>query len=277
MTSEPRFLTEYGDRQVEAARRVMIDIGQVLGSYVDDMVLIGGWVPDLIIPNPAEAHTGSIDVDLLLNADKLTDGGYAELLQQLLDTRRYQLGSKAFQLVTEVDLKDGGGPISVEVDFLAPRGSSLEKNPPKLIEGFRVLEVDVSSHVFDESAKVKLPGKNTLGTENVVQLRVLSGIDFLVMKAFALQNRDKPKDAYDICYVLDNTPGGLEKVAEEWRARSAESETTRAEEIFREKFSTVGSFGPQQVVQFHDESGADAKDIRARRAYELMRSFLEML
>ena len=46
------------------------------------------------------------------------DGGYAELLQLLLDTRRYKLGDRPFQLVAEVDLKDGESIIKVDVDFL---------------------------------------------------------------------------------------------------------------------------------------------------------------
>ena len=54
-------------RQVEAARRVMVEVWQILGAYRDAIVLVGGWVPALLLPGASPPHTGSIDVDLLLN------------------------------------------------------------------------------------------------------------------------------------------------------------------------------------------------------------------
>jgi len=277
MISEPRFLTEYGERQVEAARRVLIDIGQVLGSFVDSMLLVGGWVPELVISAPSERHSGSIDVDFLLDAQKLENGGYAALVQLLLDTRRYKQGSKAFQLVAEVDLADDKQLVLVEVDFLAPRGAKFENHTPTLIPDFRVLEVDVSGQVFDEPTELTLPGKNMSGAENTVRLRVVTGVDFLVMKAYALRNRDKPKDAYDICYYLDHAPDGLDHLAEEWRAHKLGDQLVEAERIFLEKFSSVNAFGPQQVAQFYGEPTEELSAMRARRAYELVAAFLERI
>jgi hypothetical protein len=74
MNSEPRYESDYTDRQVEAARRVLVDVGQALGSFRDAIVVIGGWVPDLLLPNPEIEHVGSIDVDLALDVAKLADG-----------------------------------------------------------------------------------------------------------------------------------------------------------------------------------------------------------
>lgn len=85
MTHEPRNQADYGARETEAARRVLIDLGQVLGSYfADAIVVVGGWVPSLLIPNADELHVGSLDVDLALNPDKLRDGRYAEIVKSLL-------------------------------------------------------------------------------------------------------------------------------------------------------------------------------------------------
>lgn len=46
--TEPRSEREYGKRQAEAARRVLIDVGQVLASFSDCIVVVGGWTPDLL-------------------------------------------------------------------------------------------------------------------------------------------------------------------------------------------------------------------------------------
>jgi len=74
MSLEPRQREDYSDRQIEAAHRVLVDLGQVLGSFEDCLVVVGGWVPDLLMENSDEAHVGSIDVDLALDANKLADG-----------------------------------------------------------------------------------------------------------------------------------------------------------------------------------------------------------
>ncbi len=74
MSPEPLHEGDYTDRQVEAARRVLVDVGQVLASFRDAMGVVGGWVPDLLFPAADPRHVGSIDVDLALDAVKLGDG-----------------------------------------------------------------------------------------------------------------------------------------------------------------------------------------------------------
>lgn len=140
MNTEPRQREDYSERQIEAAHRVLVDVGQALAAFADSLVVVGGWVPDLLLPDAEEPHIGSIDVDLALDAAKLSEGRYAELLRLLLDTKRYKPGAKDFQLVVEVDLKDGEKPVQVEVEFLAPRDVKLKKNKPKLLADFRVLQ-----------------------------------------------------------------------------------------------------------------------------------------
>ncbi len=83
MTEEPRHEADYEPCQIAAARRVIVDVMQVLASYQDCLVLVGGWVPDLVIGKTDEAHVGSIDVDLALDATRLEKGRYAEMLKLL--------------------------------------------------------------------------------------------------------------------------------------------------------------------------------------------------
>lgn len=274
---EPRHQSEYDSRQVEAAHRVLIDLGQVLAAFHDCLVVVGGWVPDLLIPKAEEAHVGSIDVDLALDAEKLTDGRYAELLNLLLDTRRYKPGTKPFQLLTGVDLGDGGRAIQVEVEFLAPREVKLKKNKPKLLEDFRVLQADGCGTAFNAPEEIELTGRTIQGAENTVRLRVASLPDFLVMKAHAIAGRDKPKDAYDLCYCFTYFPGGLAAVAATWKQRGQDKDVKRAIDILREKFASVNTYGPRQVVEFLELHDRDAQEMQARRAFELVQKFLALL
>jgi len=277
MTLEPRTREDYDPRKTEAAHRVLVDVGQVLASFEDCLVVVGGWVPELLLPNAEEPHVGSIDIDLALDVEKLDRGRYAELLGLLLNTGRYRMGKESYQLVTVVDLGDGETPIQVEVDFLAPKEIKLKKNKPKLLQGFRVLQADACGNAFGAPVQKEIEGRTLRGARNTVRVRVASVVDFLIMKAHALGGRDKPKDAYDICYCLDHYPGGLGDLAASWRSRRAEKDVKRAIEILREKFSSSEDFGPDQVVEFFQSPAADTRAMQARRAFELVQKFLDLI
>lgn len=274
MSKEPRFEEDYEPRQVAAARRVIVDVMQVLASFADCLVLVGGWVPDLLIGDAAEPHVGSIDVDLALDAGKLNEGRYAEMLNLLLNTKRYRQGEKDFQFVTEVDLGDGEGAVIVEVEFLAPMEVKTKENKPKLMDGFRVLKADGCAAAFRSPLSQKLKGEMVNGASNTVTLQVASVPDFLVMKAFALNGRDKPKDAYDICYCLDHYAGGIAELAEAWRAQGDDRDVSKAIGFLEEKFESVDSYGPMQVVEFHNDQDPETREEQARRAHELVQRFL---
>jgi hypothetical protein len=75
--------TDYSTQAVEAARSVMMELVRLLSEYHDDMVIIGGWVPDLLLPAAETKHIGSTDVDLALNHRKITEAGYRTILEHL--------------------------------------------------------------------------------------------------------------------------------------------------------------------------------------------------
>ena len=271
MKTTPRQRGDYSDRQIEAAKRVLLDIGQILGSFRDSMVIVGGWVPDLLLVGSGESHVGSIDVDIALDARKLKNGLYADLLELLLETGRFERGDKDFRFVSQVNLNDGMDAVSVEVDFLA--GSDFKVKGKNKLPGFRVLQADACEFAFHAPVEITLAGTTPAGALNSVKLRVVSLPDFLVMKAHAIEGQDKPKDAYDFCYCLDNSPQGMAELAKPWR-KSKEKRVTEAKEILREKFASVDSFGPVQVAEFHSPQSADERKRVARRAFELVQAFL---
>lgn len=48
-----------------ASRAVLIEVMNILGAFRDEIVLVGGWVPDLLYPG--RGHMGSLDVDLAVS------------------------------------------------------------------------------------------------------------------------------------------------------------------------------------------------------------------
>ena len=80
---------DYSGDLVEAAHSVLLELVRLLGEYRDDLVVVGGWVPQLILPAEPLKHVGSIDVDLAFNHRNLQDAGYATI-QKLLLSRGYE-------------------------------------------------------------------------------------------------------------------------------------------------------------------------------------------
>jgi hypothetical protein len=92
-----------------------------------------------------------------------------------------------------------------------------------------------------------------------------------------LAGRDKPKDAYDLCYCLEHFPEGMKSLAAVWKSRRKDKDVAKAIEILREKFASVDAFGPAQVVEFHGSVDPETQAMQARRAFELMQQFLGYL
>lgn len=213
-------------------------------------------------------------MDLALDAEKLSDGRYAELVGALLKTRRYHQTKEPFRLYTEVDLGDREAPVRVDVDFLKSPEAKTKKNRPKLTSNFRPLDAAGCATAFENPELVMVAGQMIKGKRNQVEFWVASIANFLVMKSYALSKRDKPKDAYDICYCVENYPHGIEAIAGIWKVRRKEKHITTAMAILTEKFASVDAFGPGQVVEFYNSANPDEREIQARRAYELMQMFL---
>jgi hypothetical protein len=278
MINEPRTQHEYGEREKAAARRVLVDLGQTLGSLFDDcIVVVGGWVPDLLLPEADEPHIGSIDVDLALDVKRLGDGRYAEVVKLLLDTRRYEKTDQPFKLCAKVDLDDENPHVVVDVDFLKAAGKVRKFKGPPLMPEFRPLDADGCEAAFRSPERVTLEGPMISGAQNRVQLRVASVADLLLMKAYALAGRDKPKDAYDICFCLDNAPDGIESLARMWRGRREDPLIVGALTHLRDKFGSPDAYGPRQVALFYDATALEEREQRSRRAYELVARFIESI
>jgi len=217
---EPAVAIDYEDRGAQAAHAVLVELGQVLGAHRESIVVVGGAVPSLLLPQAKPGHVGTLDIDLDLDTDKLAEGGYADFIE-MLDTAGYERnveGLKPFQLRRTVDLNDGGEPIAVIVDLLMPRNARLTKNDPKLVEGLRVQGADGGEVALRHNLKLTIEGTMPDGRKNRVEMLVASIPALLVMKGYALVQRDKKKDAYDIYFCIRNFAGGPEVLAKECAA-----------------------------------------------------------
>ena len=82
--SDPQSANQYEDRSTEAVKSVLVEIGQILGSFNGKYAVIGGTVPWLLLDNHEMPHVGTLDVDLGLDAEALGEGEYARLVETLM-------------------------------------------------------------------------------------------------------------------------------------------------------------------------------------------------
>ena len=250
---EPQRASEYEDRATAAVRSVLVEIGQILGAYRGKFAVIGGAVPWLLLNQSGMPHVGTMDVDLSLDAEALGDGEYAQLVKSLVEQGyRQSENQRKFQLVRSVPAGDGGPVIDVIVDFLMPRDVVIAKNTPPLVAGFAVQRADGADLAsrFYELAAVEgdMPG----GGVNRVEIAVASIPALLAMKGYAIANRLKQKDAYDVYYSIRNFPGGVEELAREAKPLLAFDTARRGYLCIAGKFRHIDDFGPTSVRQFAD-------------------------
>ena len=208
---DPRRASDYDDRITVAVRSVLVEIGQVLGSYRGKFAVIGGAVPWLLLNESDMPHIGTLDVDLSLDAEALGDGEYAQLVDSLLRQGCSQgENRRSFQLVRTVPARDGGADIDIFVDFLMPRDARIAKNTPPLVADFAVQRADGADLALRFYQLVAIDGDMPDGRRSRVQIAVASIPALLTMKGYAIANRLKQKDAYDIYYSIRNFPGGIE-------------------------------------------------------------------
>jgi len=256
---EPQSAADYDDRSTEAVKSVLLEIGQILGSYKGKFVVVGCLIPWLLQNDEEMPHVGSLDIDLGLDPSALADGEYASLIK-LLKGQGYRQRNdlnpelKPFQLVRELPQEDGSAPIEVVVDFLMQRNVKVAKNDPPLLEDFRVQGVNGTDLAIRLAENFRLSGSMPGGGTNTVTISVCSIPAFLVMKGFAIQNRHKQKDAYDIYYVVRNYRDGISALAEACRPVLNEPEGRGGYGYIDGKFGAFDDYGPTSVRKFVEET-----------------------
>jgi hypothetical protein len=56
---EPQSAADYDDRSTAAVKTVLVEIGQILGSFKGKFAVIGGAVPWLLLGNEDMRHVGT--------------------------------------------------------------------------------------------------------------------------------------------------------------------------------------------------------------------------
>lgn len=262
---------DYTAEAVAAARSVMIELAHLLGQYRQEIVIVGGWVPDLLLPDAPVHHIGSTDVDLALDHRRLQEVGY-RTIHELLVGRQYVPDTRQ-PFIYRRTVPVGPNSVIVQVDLLAGEYEGTGAgHRTQHVQDVRPRKARGCDLAFTNPIELQVEGPLPGGAIDRAMLRVAALAPFIVMKAMALGDRIKEKDAYDIYYCVRYA--GIPKVIESLRAIAEHNLVQEALHIIAEKFASPVHLGPRQVADFLEEQEPEARAILERDAFERVQAVL---
>lgn len=282
MESKPTTIEGYKSDQVELVLMTCRYISTILGDFMNEVVIVGGLVPSLIIdqsalPEGVDPHAGTIDIDIGLSLAIYDEQLYQNITARLRDAKfSPDTNKKGNQTNQRWQIQNASGKITI--DFLIP---STEENRGEgnriknLEEDFAALLTDGLMLAFKDYIDVTLNGLTIRG-ERVRnrKMRVCGPGAYVVLKSIAYYNRGQNKDAYDLFYTIRNYGSGPEEVAERFLSLGANEDCDRALEILRDKFLTTDAEGVMRAVNFLLGEDVSDEDLQAEVA-GFMRRFVE--
>lgn len=266
---------DYSAEAAAAARSVLIELVHLLGSYRDKLVLVGGWIPQLLFSHPVSPHTGSLDIDLALDHRQLTDEGYRSI-RELLLSRGYRQGKQSFTFERPVMVR--GREIVVEIDLLAGEyGGTGRGHRHQRVQDLLVRKARGVDLALEMTAEIEVHGELPDGGKDSVSVRIASIVPFLVMKSIALSERLKEKDAWDIWFCLRNYPGGVDALAEIFKPHLAHGLVREGLLRLAEKFASTDHVGPTMVANFEMAQEREQRASIQRDAFERVDYLLKQL
>ena len=255
MADKPNRASDYSSEQLGLVRSACLYVATKLGDLFDDIVVVGGLVPSLLIeqsmlPEGAPAHVGTSDLDVGLKIALLDDGRYRTFTQRLRDAGfapdHTEDGRKTRQRWR------APRPGSVTVDFVIPPSQKADQGGKLLhIErDFAAIIAPGLELAFRDRRRVRIEGTTIFGEKAARDVWVCGPGAFVVLKALAFLGRGENKDAYDLYYLVWYFGAGVEDVAAALRPLLRDPEAQRAVEVLRADFLDHDSVGPRRVAEF---------------------------
>lgn len=259
-----------------ACEAVLLELLQILGEFRQAIVLVGGSVPPVLAPNAVARHVGTRDIDLALNIQSVPQATYARFRETLL-RHGYEEGRQPFMFFRGVEATPGE-IVQVEVDFLAGEyGGTGKSHRTQRFDDVMPRKARGCDLAFDDYIELELSGELPGGGRVTHQVKVAGAVSFLVMKSFALADRLKAKDAYDINFVISNYPGGLEALVAAFEPHLHRGLVKEGLSCLRRQFESVGHSGPHRVAEFEELDDREEIARLRRDAYERVSRFLAMV
>src|SRR5579871_3565563 len=247
---ERKTILDYAPETYERVRQALLHIATVLGDWMEQVTLIGGVVPSLLVPlsalpEGADPHPGTGDLDLGLQLSVLTNEAYATISELLRQAGYRPMEKEEDRIRRQTWRTDPTLGASVTIDFLIARSPEQPSNTrvQNLESDFAALIADGLQLVERDRRKIDVSGLTIRGERAERSIWVCGPASFVVLKARAIHLREKPKDAFDLYYVLMNIAGGIAIVADALRPMLDDKDAVEAMEFLQKAYLTIDSIG----------------------------------
>jgi hypothetical protein len=264
----------------------LLELMIALGSYREGLVLVGGWVPYLLLKqyqptNIDFRHVGSKDIDIAVNPKLIDKNGYASILELLKQRGYEQKLSASGQAIPHSYIKNivtSKGAEQIQIDFLGPEygGTKKGKRHQRIQDTFLVHKARGADVIFEHAIDIALEGKLPSGAEGKTRIKMANIVGIITMKGIVVGRRYQQKDAYDIHSLVLYYKTGPFAVAEELRPFIGHGLIKEAIESIQEKFRSRDAEGPNWVAEFFEVTGEIAEQIKTQSHLQVQR-FLKAL
>lgn len=255
MKPKPSTASDYNPHQLDLVHSVCLYISTIIGDYIDDLVIVGGLVPNLIIPQApppegAEAHVGTQDLDIGFSLGVFNSDRYQEIAERLRGAG------------FSPDVNENQNPtfqrwkleksVNVTVDFLIPQTTQDEIGGTikHFEKNFGAVITPGLELAFQDRIKLSINGQTPFGEDAKRDIWVCGPGAYIILKALAFDSRGESKDAYDLFYVVRNFGSGYEEVIQHLLPLIENEHGEKAIDILKRDFSNPGSIGSVRVARF---------------------------
>ena len=249
-------ITGHKEKVITATHQVLLEVFKILENFHKSLILVGGWVPLVVIPEAEDKHVGTLDVDLLINDKSLKETG-TETIEDILITNGYRHGAEPGRFFKEIDID--GKPIAIPVDFIVSEQRYIPRNEFLDITGIHAITSPGCELSFEVNEEISLEGNLPDGSHYKTVIKSAGIAALIVMKAHAMNIRNKTKDAYDIWFCLANYPGNIEGIAKVFKTHIGKNSVKAALALLSDHFKSIDDKGPKDVVK---EDGSIDSDYR---------------
>ncbi|MFA5263420.1 MAG: hypothetical protein WC378_06305 [Opitutaceae bacterium] len=255
---------EYDPRAVAQTQPAFLTVWSGLGSYHDDLVLLGGLVPHHICQHPSGGASlprpATLDVDFGV-ALGASAGQYGSLSTDL----RAQ-GFKPSEKYPGRFEKSVDG-FTLYIDFLVEDGAHASGT--RMVDDVPASVMPGVVRALETARKMPVEGKDLFGAQQKLIARVCEVGPFLVLKLRALLHRQQGKDVFDLLYTLLHYDGGTEAAVQAFaqEAKLNNPAFPDARTALETLFTAEDGPGPVRAAHFvfGPPSASDSADIRTRR------------
>lgn len=245
-------LEYYPPIHLSMLRRVLADIYTAFGDLSENLYLVGGLVPDILVKNKLSylrEHLGTLDIDLAVKFAVSEKNKYRSLYNILrslgFEKQKTDDGIDAMNH-SFIKHESGYKPIVLDLitdDKFAPAADKLKEIAPN-VDAVKFRGVYL---VFNDFIAVDI---GAAGTRKSVRIKIPNIIPFLTLKAFTYSDEENrtAKDAYDIWYTIVNFENGPESVKEELLKYGGNRDVKDAFKAIYHYFNNESSLGTRDVA-----------------------------